>query len=248
MKTAAGVAAIFRREIASYFLSPVAYVVIGLFVLVNGWIFYYKALQYQGDPQQITAIVGAMFGLGPFWTLLLAPILTMRLIAEEKRTGTLETLMTAPVTSFQVAAGKYLAANVFFLLIWSTLLLHVLILSILGNPDFGPIIAIYVGLAGLGLLMNGVGLLASAMTRNQIIAVILAVVGNLLLLSFGMLRRLFPDEAGADRLFDFLGLHNHFVDEYNRGIIDLRFLALDILGAALFFGLAVRALEARRWR
>jgi ABC-2 type transport system permease protein len=248
VRTIGNIAAIFRREMASYFLSPIAYVVICLFLLVNGWIFHKRLELFRNDPQQITAVLGAIFGLGPFWALLLSPVITMRLLAEEKRSGTLETLMTAPVTSFQVAAGKLLAAEAFFLIVWSTLLLDLLILACLGNPDYGPIIAIFIGIASLGLLMNGLGLLASALTRNQIIAVIVALVGNLLLLSLGMLRYLFPGEPGADRLFDFLGFYDHFTDEYYRGVIDLRFIALDLLGAGLAFFFAVRALEARRWR
>jgi len=242
------VAAIFRREMASYFLSPIAYVAICLFVLVNGWLFYYNTDKYRDHPQQIDAVIGALYGGVPFWALFLAPIFTMRLLAEEKRTGTLEALMTVPVTSFQVVAGKFLAAEVFFILIWSTLLLHVLILGILGNPDLGPVIAVSIGLVSLGALMNSLGLFASALTRNQIVAVIVAFVGNLLLMSAGMGRRLFPGEPGVDRFFDFISIQTHFNDEYARGVLDLRYIGLDLALAGVFFLLAVRTLEARRWR
>ncbi len=244
------VLAILRKEVASYFLSPIAYVVICLFLLVNGWFFFTSAIQYQNDPQQIDGIIGSLFGKAHFWVLFLSPIITMRLFSEEKRTGTLETLMTAPVTEVQVVAGKFLAAVLFFILIWSTLFLHVLILYILRNPvgpDLGPVLAVYIGIIGLGAMMNGLGLLASAMTRNQIISVIVAFVGCLLLMLLGMLRLLFRDEPGAGQFFNFVGLISHYSHFY-RGVVDLRYLALYLLVTALFLFLTVRVLEARRWK
>jgi ABC-2 type transport system permease protein len=245
---AANTAAIFRREMASYFLSPIAYVVICLFVLVNGWIFYYSSVVTRDNPQQIDVIVYGLFGWVPFWTLFLSPIITMRLLAEERRSGTLESLMTAPVTEAQVVAGKFLAAETFFLLIWATLLIHVGILWTLGKPDLGPVAAVFVGLVGLGAAMNGLGLLASALTRNQIIAVIVAFIGNLFLLLLEMLRQLFPKDPQADRFFDYVGIYSHFSREYYRGVVDLRFLGFYLCLAAVFLFFSVRALSQRRWR
>jgi ABC-2 type transport system permease protein len=242
------VAAIFRREMASYFLSPIAYVVICLFVFVNGWIFFYSARISQNEPQQIDLIIRSLFGWVPFWSLFLSPIITMRLFAEEKRSGTLESLMTAPVTPFQVVSGKFLAAETFFILIWATLLLHVTMVATLGNPDLGPVISVYLGLGALGMAMNGLGLLASAFTKNQINAVIVAFIGNLLLLLLEMLRQLFPNDPQADRFFDFVAITNHFQNEYYRGVVDLRFLALYLLLAGIFLFFTVRVLEVRRWR
>lgn len=248
MKAIGNAWAIFQREMASFFLSPIAYVAICLFLLVNGWIFYQRAVSFSDDPQQLNAILGALFGGAPFWCLFLCPVITMRLIAEEKRAGTLETLMTTPVTPFQVVAGKFLAAEVTFVLIWSGLFLHVLILSVLGNPDPGPILAVSLGLLTLSALMNGLGLLASALTRNQIVAVTIAFAGNLLLMTVGMARLLFPEEAEAEQFFDLISIQSRFVNEYGRGVVDLRFIVLDILGAGGFLAFAVRALEARAWK
>ena len=242
------VGAIFRRELASYFFSPIAYVVIALFVMVNGLIFYTAAQTYHDSPEQINVIIRHPYGWAPFWCLFLTPIITMRLLAEEKRSGTLEALMTAPVTPVQVVAGKFLAAEFFFCLIWMTLLFHVLILVILGKPDLGPVVAVYIGITTLGAAMIGLGLLASALTRNQIIAVIVAFIGNLLVLLFESLRRLFADDPEAGRFFDFVGLSSHFRNEYHRGVVDLRFIALYLSVAALFLFLSVQALRARQWR
>ncbi len=240
--------AIFGREMASFFLSPIAYVVISLFLLANGWVFYFNANFFQESPQQIDFVIRALFNWVPFWTLLLAPVITMRLFAEEKRTGTLESLMTAPVTEFQVVAGKFLAAEAFYLLIWLTLLLHLVILEVLGNPDWGPVIAVYVATAALGALMLSLGLLASALTRNQIVAVIVSLVGSFLLLVADMVRRLFPDDSQADRFFDFVGILGHFGNEFDRGVVDLRFIALYLIGASVFLFFTVKVLEARKWR
>ena len=133
----------------------------------------------------------------------------------------------------QVVAGKFLAAEFFFCLIWMTLLFHVLILVILGKPDLGPVVAVYIGITTLGAAMIGLGLLASALTRNQIIAVIVAFIGNLLVLLFESLRRLFADDPEAGRFFDFVGLSSHFRNEYHRGVVDLRFIALYLSVALL---------------
>jgi gliding motility-associated transport system permease protein len=241
-------AAIYRREMAAYFLSPIAYVVICLFLLANGAVFYFSLKAFKGLPQEINSIIGALLAWAPYWSIVLPPVITMRLIAEEKRNGTIETLMTAPVTPTQVVAGKFLAAETFFVLVWLTLLLHVAILSVLGNPDLGPVIAGYIGLAALGLLMCGLGILASALTRNQVVAAVVSLIGGMLLMFLGELRRLFPGETDADRFFDFLGIPVHFAQEYARGILDLRFIAFYVLLAAVLLFFAVRLLEARAWK
>ena len=156
--------------------------------------------------------------------------------------------MTAPVTGLEVVAGKFLAAEFFFVLIWATLLIHVSILAVLGTPDLGPVIAIYVGLMTLGGAMNGLGLLASALTRNQIISVIVAFVGNLIFLLLDLLQRLFPRDPEAERFFDFIAVNNHFQNGYYRGVVDLRSIGLYLMGTVVFLYLTVQALEARRWR
>jgi ABC-2 type transport system permease protein len=136
--------AIFTRELAAYFLSPIAWIVIFLFLLVNGITFSYFTSIYQGNPRQVTLIVESLFNFSIVWVLLLSPILTMRLFAEEKRSGSLELLMTAPVMEWQVVAGKFLAAQAFFCLVWASLLPLLIILEVLGALDWGPVAATYV--------------------------------------------------------------------------------------------------------
>jgi ABC-2 type transport system permease protein len=172
----------------------------------------------------------------------------MRLLAEEKRTGTIEMLMTAPVRSWHVVAGKFLAAQAFYMLIWCSLLPLVGILAVRGNPDWGPILAIYFGLFALGLLTNALGLFASAGTRNQLVAAILALTGNLLFLLVGIVPRLLPEDPDVKRLFHYLSFTSHFQGEYSRGIIDLRYLFFYAGFALLFLYGSVRVVEARKWR
>jgi len=131
--------AIFLRDLGGYFLSPMAYVVIFLFLITNGVMFYaYAELSARtADPRQITTIIEQLFGFSLIWVIPLSPLLTMRLFAEEKRTGTFEMLMTAPVTEWQVVLGKLGAAQVFYTLIWLSLAPLFLILGVLGDPDWG---------------------------------------------------------------------------------------------------------------
>jgi len=242
--------AIFSREMASYFFSPTAYVVIFLFTITNGITFYVYTASFHTETRQIDTVIQFLFGYAPFWILLLLipPILTMRLFSEEKRTGTMEMLMTAPVTDFQVVAGKFLAAQCFFMLIWSTILFDVFILEVLGNPDWGPVFAFYIGLFALGALFNAIGLFASACTRNQLIAAVVSLSGNLFLFFLQQCRFIFVAEAESQRFFDFISIHHHFYTEYSRGIVDLRYLFLYLSFAMLVLFFSVRVVESRRWR
>jgi ABC-2 type transport system permease protein len=243
--------AVFLKEFAAFFLSPVAYVVLFLFVFSNGVAFQNFCTGFRDEPQQVTLVLRALFGFALFWTLPLSPLLTMRSFAEEKRTGTLEMLMTAPVTETAVVIGKFLAAQLFYMLIWSTLLLFVLTLEVLGRPvgpDWGPVLAIYIGLFFLGMLTNSLGLLASTLTRNQLVAAVLALSANLLFFLLTLGGWVFADSPDLQRLFHYLSFRAHFSSEYTRGVVDLRYLGYYLSFMALFLFFAVRIVEARKWR
>ena len=241
---------IYTRELAAYFLSPTAYVVLFFFIVTNGVTFYVYSTTFRFEEKQIDRVVQFLFGFAPFWILLLLmpPILTMRLFAEEKRTGTMETLMTAPVTDSQVVFGKFLAAETFFMIIWSTLLLLVSMLAILGNPDWGPVFAFYLGLICLGALFNAIGVLTSALTRNQLIAAITSLSINLFLFFLHHCRGVFPQDPNAQRFFDFISFHHHFYNDYSRGLVDIRYLILYLSFAIFVLLFAVKIVESRRWR
>jgi ABC-2 type transport system permease protein len=240
--------AVFLRDLGAYFLSPIAYVVLFLFALVHGWLFWYFTGRFEGSPHQITLTVERLFRTLDLWTLTLSPILTMRAFAEEKRTGTLEMLLTAPVSEAQVVLGKFLAAQLFYTLIWMSLLPLFGILEVRGDPDWGPILALYTGLFFLGLLTNSLGILASAATRNQLIAAAVALTGNLLFLLLVLGRNIWPDDPDVARVFHFLSFTEHFKGEYSRGVIDLRYLFFYASFSVFFLFFSVRVLEARKWR
>ncbi len=242
--------AIFSREMHSYFYSPTAFVVLFLFLITNGVTFFVYTTAFKQATRQIDLVIQYLFGFAPFWILLLLmpPILTMRLFADEKRTGTLESLMTTPVTDTQAVLGKFFAAQGFFFLIWSSLLIFVGILEYLGNPDWGPVIAFYIGLFFLGGLFNSIGLLASTLTRNQLIAAVIALSVNLFLFFLQQCRGLLPNDPDAQRFFDYISFHHHFYNEYSRGVLDLRYPGLYLIITIVVLFYAIRTLETRRWR
>jgi len=250
MTTLRNTLAVYWREIGAYFLSPVAWVVIFLFLLVNGitfFVFCHPRL-FAGSPRQISLIVESVFNFALFWILPLSPILTMRLFAEEKRTGTMEMLMTAPVTETQVVLGKFLAAQKFFFLVWLALFPFFVILEVLGDLDWGPVLATYAGVFCLGLLTNSLGVLASAFTRNQLVAAVLALSGNLLFFFLPLAERLFEPNPDLKRFFHYVSFTQHFDGEYFLGVIDLRYVAFYLSLACLFLFFSVRVVEARKWR
>ena len=251
MRTLTNVWAVFLKELMSFFLSPVAYVVLFLFVFSNGWLFFLKCLGFQDHPQQITEVVRSVFGFAIFWVIPVSPLLTMKLFAEERRSGTMEMLMTAPVTEAQVVIGKFLATQVFYMLVWSTLLIFILTLEILGRPegpDWGPVCAVYIGLFFLGTLTNALGILASSLSRNQLVAAVVALSGNLAFFIVLLGTWVSYDSVPMQRFFEFLSFSSHFQNDFTRGIVDVRYLLYYLSLMALFLFLAVRVVEARKWR
>ena len=233
------------------FSSPVAYVVLFLFMLSNGWMFYSSCIPYARAPQQITLVISSLFGFAFFWVLPLSPLLTMRLFSEEKRTGTLELLMTAPVRSSEVVLGKFLATQFFYMLIWSSLLLFVFVLEVLGRPagpDWGVVKSMYFGLFFLGCMTNSLGLLASTVSRNQLVAAVLALSGNLLFFSIAFLGFYYRETPELQRFFHYLSFQAHFKSGYFKGIVELRYLVFYLGFTSLFLFLSVNMVSTRKWR
>ena len=151
-----GFLATFGRELRAYFFSPLAYVVLTFFLLVNGYVFW-LIVSYLNDPR---AQAGALPLFGQtifFWLVLLfvAPVLTMRLLSEERRSGTIEMLMTAPVTETQVVLGKYAAALGYYAFLWLPTLVYVWVVAHFGSVDPGPVLSGYLGVLGIGALPRG---------------------------------------------------------------------------------------------
>ena len=228
------------KEIQIYFSSPVAYIVALIFMALSGFFF----VRDLGNPFP-EASLSNFFQGATFLLIPLAPALTMRLLAEEQKLGTIELLLTSPVRDWEVILGKYLASFVFLLFLLSLTSYYVILLLVFATPDPGPIYSGYLGLLLYGAAALAVGILTSTLTSNQIIA---AVVGT------GILVVLYATSFIGDvvtgvwaTIFNQLGFTSHFND-FDRGIIDSTHIVYFVTVTALFLFLSIRALESRRWR
>jgi len=244
-----GALATLRRELRAYFFSPLAYAILTLFLIVNGFIFW-VIVGYLSDPRsRMGAPLELFFGQTIFfWLVLLfvTPVLTMRLLAEERKSGTIEVLMTAPVSETQVVLGKYLASLLFYLFLWLPTLVYVGIIARFSTVDWGPIAAGYLGVAGIGALFLAVGAFASSVARNQIVAAVLTFVLLVFLFSFGLLENLVNAPLWKN-VFGYLDLWQH-MDDFSKGIVDTRRLLYYLSASGFFLFLSARALAANKWR
>ncbi len=238
-----------KKEIRGFVSSLSGYVVIFIFLLVTSlflWVF-------PGDmniPDSGYATLDPLFFIAPWVFLFLAPAVTMRMFAEEKRTGTLELLLTRPLTSMQIVWAKYLAAVLLVLLILIPSLVYYLSVYLLGNPpgniDTGGTWGSYIGLFFLAAIYAAIGLFASSLTENQIIAFLLAVVISFLLYSgFDMLSGL-PVFKNAESFILYLGISEHY-KSLSRGVIDTADVTYYLGVIALFLVLTKTSLDSRKW-
>jgi ABC-2 type transport system permease protein len=248
------------KELAGYFLQPVAYVVMTVFLLLGGY-FFFALLQYfemtlaysaaMQNPEILQKlnlnerVIEPMLHNLAIVLVILVPAITMRSFAEEKRTGTYELLLTAPIRTGEIVAGKFIAAAAFMLIMVGLAGIFPLILIAFGNPEIGVMFSGYLGLAFLAISFVSIGLFTSSLTQNQIIAAIS---------SFGLLLLLFviswPAQAGGSSISGFLrylSLPDHFA-QMVAGIIDTRDIVyfLSLIFVALF--LTQRSVESARWR
>lgn len=241
--------ALTSRELLAYFSSPLAYVVLTAFLLVNGWVFWI-IMAFLNDPRsQAMQPMKLVFG-GTifFWLFLLfvVPVITMRLLAEERRSGTLEVLLTSPVSEAQVVLAKFTAAFVFYIFLWAPTLVYVAMLATKAKIDWGPVASGYLGIAALGLLFLAVGLFTSALVKNQILAAILAFAILVVMFSLGLVENLANGTAVKGAL-SYMNMWEH-MDDYGRGIVDSRHLVYSLSLTGLFLFLATKALEAGKGR
>jgi ABC-2 type transport system permease protein len=244
-----GALAILRRELRAYFYSPLAYILLTFFLLVQGYTFSI-IVAYLSDPRYPAGKpLELFFGQTIFtWLVLIftGTFLTMRLISEELRSGTIETLMTAPVSETQVVLGKYAAAVLFYLFLWSPTLVYVLIVRAFTPVDWGPIAASYLGIVGIGSLFLAVGIFASATAKNQIVSAIITFFCLLVLFSIGLLENLTSGQE-SKKVLGHLNLWTH-MDDFAKGIVDTRHLVYYASAIGLFLFLTTRALAAKKWR
>ena len=251
------VGTIARRELAAYFVSPVGYVVSALLIEIVTLVGYLFPLS-----QQLAVSTNQTYYWFVYLMMFFAPLYTMRLLAEERRSGTLEVLLTSPVRDWEVVVGKWLAAWIFFVLttlftlVYAVLIVHYqptltvihpfgLNLEI-GNVDFGPIISGYIGLLLVGAAFLAIGIWASSLTSNQIIAAVIgiaALLGSFYVL--GLVGSFLPGATGE--FLQYLGGGNRFTSFYQGRLVlkDVVYF-LSLTAGGLF--LATRVLESRKWR
>lgn len=221
---------IFKREFAAYFASPIAYIVTGLFLILAGTMFF-TAFYLQNR-----ASMRNLFQLLPLILSFFIPALTMRVYAEEKRVGSIETLYTLPVTEFDVAAGKFLATFVASAIMIAPTLLYLFGMLPFGAPDAGPVAGGYIGALFLCAAFSAIGIFASSITKNQIISFFTAFIICISLTMVSDFLIFLP--APIVGFLQFLSANEHFTS-ISRGIIDSRDIIYFVSLTALFFSLTV---------
>jgi gliding motility-associated transport system permease protein len=251
-----------RKEINSYFRSPIAYSVIAMFALIFGY-FYYQQLsmfilqsltqaQYaqmygqEAPPMNVNdQVIRPLLYTTGVLCLFLVPMITMRLFAEEKKSGTIELLMTSPVTDVQIIFGKFFAALFLYLVMLSVTLLHFLVLFRYGFPDWKPMAAGYLGQILMGCCFLSIGLLFSTFTRNQVIAGSMTFFSLLLLWVLDISSQYSGSWWGS--LAHYVALTPH-MENFSKGVLDFKdaIYYLSVIALGLFF--SVRSVESVRWR
>jgi ABC-2 type transport system permease protein len=232
--------AITRKELKSYWNSPIAYIYVTVFLALVSWLFF-ENFFLQGQ-----ASLRDFFGLLPMAFVLFVPAITMRLWAEEKKLGTIELLMTLPLRDHEVVLGKFLAAFAFLSITILLSLPLAIIVGALGNPDPGPIIGGYIGSLLMGAAFLAMGIFFSGLTENQIIALITSFLVAILLLlldSTVVLSRLPQAIVPA---IDFLGVRAHF-ESIERGVIDSRDILYFATITFFFLFLNTKTIQSRKW-
>jgi ABC-2 type transport system permease protein len=248
-----------RRELAAYFLSPIAYMVLLGITTVAAFAFWWL-VEEMGDPslsfQQQQEPVIQYMGLNIlllFCLMVVVPVSTMRLLSEERRSGTIESLLSAPVTEAEVVLGKFLGCLIFYMSAWVPWGLFLGVLYFVGDVEFDPwpVLSVYIGLLTLGCTFVAGGLLFSSLTRNQIIAAILSfamMMGLLVLIIVqGQVQAWGPDYQDYVEPMRYLSFWWQMRD-FGLGKLDLRYVALHLTTAGFLLFVTVKVLESRKWR
>jgi len=254
--------AIFQKDLKSYFTSPIAYVVLAVFMVISGYIFFNLLSSFNVRLMQLLQFKMQFPGIGitislndwilnPLFDnmgvtlLLMVPALSMKLFAEEKKTGTFELIMTSPVTIIQIVMGKFFACLALFFTMLFLTVQYPLILYIYGNPDMGPVYTAYLGLFLMGATFIAIGLFTSALTENQIISAVISFGILLILWLISWLGENIGGELGET--ISYLSLFEHITD-FTKGVLDTKDIIFYL--SFTFFGLFLtfQVIESQRWR
>ena len=239
------VLALTRKELACFFYSPIAYVVATMVLVLTGFAFWFGIARPMSMNQVPPAAFDGTLYFLTFILLFIVPIVTMRSLSEERRSGSIELLLTAPLRDWEVVVGKFLGAYIFFLCIILPTLGYVAFLTAYADPDLGQIATSYVGVVLLGAFFVAVGILSSALTRNQVVAAIFAFVFLMMLWFVGDLGAFMPFVLRGP--VSYLSPTSH-MSPFFRGEIDTRDVIYHLSGTFLFLFLATRVVEANKWK
>jgi ABC-2 type transport system permease protein len=233
-----GIKYVFQKELRSYFNSPVAYIVIVVFLVILGWFF--TSSIFIANVSSLRTV----FETTPFLLLFFAPAITMRLISEEKKSGTLELLLTKPVKEYEIILGKFLAAwALFFFALLPTLSYYVTI-SLLGTLDIGPVIGGYLGLLFVGAVFLAIGVFGSSITENQVVGFIVSFLIVFILFMLDKILLYVP--ASLASILEYLSIDYHF-SNIARGVIDSRDVLYYLSAIVFTLLLGTVSLQKRRW-
>jgi ABC-2 type transport system permease protein len=229
---------IFQKELRSFFNSPVAYIVIVVYLVILGWFFVSNLFLYN------LSTLRTVFEMTPFLLLFFAPAMTMRLLSEEKKSGTMELLFTKPIKEWEIIFGKFLAAWVLFFFTLLPTFCYYVTVALLGTLDTGAVIGGYLGLMLVGAVFIAVSVFGSAVTENQVVAFIVSLFIVFVLFMLDKVLLYLPVSLG--NILEYLSIDYHF-SNIARGVIDSRDLVYycSTVGFALFCATSV--LQKRRW-
>lgn len=234
--------AIMQRELLSLFFSPIGYIVVAGFLLITGVIVLVTDIFGPGKP----ATLRGVFDFTPYVLTIIIPAIAMRTISEEYRSGTIETLTTAPVSDTQFVLGKYLAALAFYAIMLAGTLVYLALMMHFGNPDVGASLASYLGLFLLGVAFTAFSVFTSSLTKNQIVAWMLAMVPLMLFVWFAAFMVRFA-QGPLRQVFQQINILRR-LDQFNRGLITAESVVFFLAVTGLFLFLTVKVVESRRWR
>jgi ABC-2 type transport system permease protein len=255
MTSVRNILAIAGKELRSYFASPIAYVIIGLFALLFGWFFYaflnffveesQRAMMGGGAVNVNDRMIRGVLQNAAVIILFVMPMITMRTYSEEKRSGTIELLLTSPLTDLQIILGKFLGAMGLFAAMLLVTSIDIAILFRLGNPEWKPVLTGYLGLLLMGGCFVSIGLLISSLTKNQIVAGFMTFAVFLMLWVINWIAESSGPTARA--ILSFLSITDH-LDDFTRGIIDTKHVVyyLSFITFGLF--LTAKSVDSERWR
>jgi len=256
-RTAHNIAAIAGKELRAYFGSPVAWVLMGFFALLFGHFFNtyltffveqgMRGAQFGGPPTSNvnSDMIRPLLGNASVLVLFLLPMITMRTYSEEKRSGTIELLLTSPITDIEITLGKFLGAVGMYAGLLAVTFFYILVLFGLGTPEWKPVVAAYVGLLLLGSSFISLGLFVSSTTKNQVVA---GSVTFLVLLLFWIINWA-AESAGPTMgaLLNYLSVTQHF-DDFSKGVIDTTHIVFYLSFIAFGLFLTLKSVDSERWR